>query len=105
MAQQVWWDIAQAYMRQCAPDDHDLVVRAVEPFIREQCVTCRGAYTSVEFAYRQYSAGTRFPVTQEQFLSILAEHGWREDESGMLVDLCLSEDFLRAVELGKAELM
>ena len=63
MATQDWWAIAKEHMNEQRAGNFTLLMRSMEPFIREKCVECRGAYTDADFAYREYSAGTGNPVT------------------------------------------
>jgi len=85
-----------------------LVAGIVGQWLRKRCVVAARCASNPQILYREFSSWanttvlTTAALPYEAFISELRELGWRSNEDGMIVGLCLGEDFLAAVEMERA---
>ena len=87
-----------------------LQVRAMESVLRwiqQRCVCARRVRANPRILHREYSftkCAKRFALSYENFLeTLLDDLHLHVDEQGMVLGLCLSEDFLAAVVLERKQ--
>jgi hypothetical protein len=77
---------------------------SVGQWLLGRCVVSWRCASNPHILHREYCRWARTPVLTtaalpyEAFISALRELGWRSDEDGMIVGLCLGADFLAAID-------
>ena len=98
-------ELAQQALQEFRREKDDVVL-VFRQWLAEHCVGARGVCSNPAILHREYCAQAQGAVlTYEPFIEELEAKGWRLDTRGMVVGLCLSEDFLAARELSQAVLV